>query len=294
MKILLFCPTYEKSKGKLAVWQETIDSIDNLIAPDGIILDVKYSTNNPYPITGNRKTDHENTLCQYRLARQLVLEGDYDALLTIEHDMIVPADALVKMLGTDADVVYGLHRFRQKQPILNCCRDVRSRWADMSISFFPELIKKGQKQGWLKCSGCGFGCTLIHRRVLEKLDFRRNKSGHPAPDLPFAADCLRNNFTQICRFDVQCGHIRPNGEVLWPFTKGGEVDMDNVKIYVMRTFNATISGRSRHFEEGQNTEMPEEEANELARAGYIGIVTPKPAVKVVRKPRSRAKKAVKK
>jgi len=293
MKILLFCPTYELSNGSLAVHKETLASIDNLIIPEGVTVDVNVSNNNPYPITGVTKQDHENTLYQYRHARQMILEGDYDALLTIEHDMIIPEDALVKMLDTDADVVYGLYMFRHRTPILNALRDVKARWVDMSVSFFPELAKKGIKQGWLEVSGSGFGCTLIHRRVLEKLDIRRVENGsHPCPDMPFATDCLRNNFRQICRFDVPCGHIKPDGTVLWPTGEGGEV-VNTIKIYVYRSFNASISGRSVHFEEGTESEIPEANADQFVRAGYIGIVAPKPAVKVVRKPKTKSKKAVK-
>jgi hypothetical protein len=277
-----------ENSGKLALCERTKKSIYGLRVPDGVKLDTHISNNNPNGITGDRKRDHENTLYQYRFGRQHALNNNYDAMLTVEHDMIIPEDALEKMLNTDADVVYGLYRFRQKQPILNCCRAVRSRWADMSIEFFPELIKKGKRQGILDCSGTGLGCTLIHRRVLEEVDFRRADSGHPSPDLPFSADCLRNNFKQVCRFDVQCGHIKPDGSVLWPFKKEGDV-MSKVKIYVLRTFNANIGGKVQHFEEGSETEIEKEEALDYIRAGYIGLVETKPAVKVVRKPNSKQK-----
>jgi hypothetical protein len=290
VKILLFCPTYTKPGGALAIHGRTQDSIQGLTIPDGVTVDVKISTNNPRPITGETKQDHENTLYQYRLARRMVLDGDYNALLTIEHDMIVPEDTLIKMLDTDADVVYGLYLFRHMTPVLNCLRAVKSDWVDMSITYFPEIAEQGYKQGWLECSGSGFGCTLMHRRVLEMIDFRRSDSGHPTPDMPFATDCLRNNYKQVCRFDVVCGHIKPDGTVLWPFENGGV--MSKVKIYVYRSFNAVVGERSAHFEEGQVTEMPADIAGEFVRAGYIGIID-EPAVKVVRKPRAKPSKAVK-
>lgn len=292
MRILLFCPTHTKPDGELAVHKRTLASINALIIPDGVDVDVHISNNNPHPITGVSKQDHENTLYQYRFARQRMLNEGYDAVLFIEHDMIIPEDALVKLLDTDADVVYGLYLFRHTSTLLNCLRDVRARWVDMSVTFFDELREQGYKQGWLACSGSGFGCTLIHRHVLEQIDFRRAESGHPVPDMPFATDCLRAGYKQICRFDVQCGHIKPDGAVLWPSKEGGDV-MANVKIYVYRSFNANIGGKTEHFEEGENTEMPEQYAGEFVRAGFIGIVQEKPAVKVVKKPASKPRKAVK-
>lgn len=292
MKILLYCPTYEVSKGKLAAHQATLDSIDALIIPDGVDMDVSIDPYNPLPVTGIAKQDHENTLIKYRRARQRVLAQHYDVVLFIEHDMIVPEDALVKMLNTDADVVYGLYLFRHVSPVLNCLRDVKARWVDMSVTFFDELREKGYKQGWLECSGSGFGCTLIHRHVLERIDFRRAESGHPVPDMPFATDCLRAGYKQICRFDVQCGHIKTDGSVIWPSKTGGDI-MANVKIYVYRSFNANISGKTEHFEEGEKAEMPEQYAGEFMRAGYIGVIEDKPAVKVVSKPKQKATKTVK-
>jgi hypothetical protein len=293
MKILLYCPTYTKDDGELALHPETQESINNLIIPEDVTLDIEIDAYNPLPITGISKTDHENTLLKYRKARQKVLSEGYDALLTIEHDMIIPEDALVKMLNTDAVVVYGLYLFRHINPILNALRAVKAQWADMSLSFFPEIVEKAANQGWIECSGAGYGCTLIHRQALERLDFHRTENGHPCSDMPFATDCLREGFKQICRFDVLCGHIKPDGEVLWPSLKGEDYMNENIKIYVFRSFNANIDGRTQHFEEGEESEIPKKYADDFIRAGFITDVRAEPAVKVVRKPKSKPTKAVK-
>lgn len=288
MRILLYCPTYTKDDGELAMRTETQESISNLIIPNGVQVDMWIDAYNPLPVTQDRKIKHENTLLKYRKARRWTLDKNYDALFTIEHDMIIPADALEKMLNTSADVVYGLYMFRQRPPMMNALRYTSGRYSDMSVSNFPELIAKGKRQGWLEVSGAGFGCTLFYRKVLESLDFHRALGGTPIPDLPFATDCIQNGFKQVCRFDVLCGHIKPDGTVLWPLNKGGD-SVNKVKIYVYRTFNATIAGRSQHFEEGSETDIPEEYADDFARAGFIGIIPDKPAVKVVRKPTSKQK-----
>lgn len=291
MKILLYCPTYTLPNGELAMRKQTHDSINALMIPDGVTLDIAIDTYNPLPVDTDRKNRHENTLIKYRMARQRVLSEGYDALWTVEHDMIVPEDALVKMLDTDADVVYGLYMFRHLTPMMNALRATSGRYSDMSVSKFPELLAKGKRQGWLEVSGAGNGCTLIYRRVLEKIDFRRAYGGVPIPDLPFATDCIQNGFKQVARFDVPCGHIKPDGTILHPFMEGG--DSVSIKIYVYRSFNANIAGRSQHFEEGAETEIPEEYAEDYVRAGFIEILKPKPAVKVVTKPKTSSRKAVK-
>ena len=288
VKILLFCPTYKLASGELAVHKETLESIEKLTIPDGVELEVEISTNNPNKITGNSKQDHENTLYQYRYARQRILSGDYDYLFTVEHDMIIPEDALTKMLATDADVIYGLYLLRHFKPVLNALRSVNSRWPDASLTMFPEIVKKAKAQGWIEVSGVGFGCTLIKRRVLEKLDMRRSEiGGHPCPDMPLAADCMRNGFKQICRFDVICGHIKPDGDVLIPFERGENMSK-SIKIYVMREFVANIGGKSVPYKEGATAEMPEEYVDDYMRCGFIAYAA-EPAVKVVNKPTLRTK-----
>ena len=297
MKILLFCPTYKLDNGELAIRNETLESISKIKVPEGVDLEVEISTNNLKAITGIRNVDHENTLHQYRYARQRILDGNYDYLFIVEHDMIIPEDALVKMLATDADVVYGLYLFRQGKPLLNAARAVNSKWPDMSLTNFPEIVKKAREQGWIEVSGFGFGCTLIRRKVLETFEMRRNETvGSPCPDMPFAADCLKHGFKQICRFDVICGHIKPNGDILIPFERGetmSETMSETIKIYVMRSFNANIDGKSVPYKEGAIAEMPVEYANDYRRCGFITFAE-EPAVKIANKPQAKAVKTVKK
>jgi hypothetical protein len=185
-------------------------------------------------------------------------------------------------------VIYGLYLLRHFKPVLNALRSVNSRWPDASLTMFPEIVKRAKAQGWIEVSGVGFGCTLIRRKVLEKLDMRRSEiGGHPSPDMPFAADCMRNGFKQICRFDVICGHIKPDGDVLIPFERGENMSK-SIKIYVMREFVANIGGKSVPYKEGATAEMPEEYVDDYMRCGFIAYAA-EPAVKVVNKPTSRTK-----
>lgn len=294
MKILLFCPTWSDN-GVLAVRQETLDSISGLIIPENVSLTIKISDNNLRARTGDRRGDHENTLHQYKLARFITLNEGYDYLFTVEHDMIIPPDALVNLLEVDAGVAFGVYRFRQKPAVLNIYRSVnkKARWAGQSLDYFPDLLKKAQSEVITECSGLGFGCTLIKREVLEKVEMRRFEvGGHPSPDMQFAADCVRLGIVMKAHFGVSCGHIKPNGTVLWPEDR--EDDMKNIKIYINKPFRYTVGGRSTRFKEGEEVEFPEEAALELARGGYLTILEPEsPAVKVVNKPKGNVAKAVK-
>ena len=277
MKVLLYCPTYHYNDGELAIFPETLESIDNLEIPDGVKVKVEIGTDNPYPLTGDGAKDHQNTLHQYKKARLWALRGRYDALLTIEHDMIVPPDALVNLLDTKGDVIYGIYPLRRGLPILNIAVPVDDHWLGRSISSFPRIYEKAWKRKEFECVGYGLGCTLIHRNVLSDIDFRFNdKINHPAPDLVFSLDCVKAGFRQVARFDVKCGHIKADGVVLYPQPDGWNLKKYKAikksatyMVEIVTNFVACIGGRSVTCRSGDMIEMSIAEADNYSRAGYV-------------------------
>lgn len=217
--ILVFTPTRR-------VWERSLRSIFRL-AWDGPIhflftRDNPYATGEPegpYRIPGYR----DNILHNYVNGRKAFLAGDYDAMLTVEADMIVPEDALQKLAAVDADVAYGLYCWRHGRPLWNPYIGETNR----SIALDPETAR----DAWgkvIECRGVGLGCTLIHRHVLEALIFRGGSSTYSC-DWYFAIDLLAEEFVQKAHLGVVCGHIadvvaqltqHPTAElsprVIWP------------------------------------------------------------------------------
>lgn len=75
------------------------------------------------------------------------------------------------------------------------------------------------KEVWGKVAetkGVGMGCTLIHRNVLEAIEFRNAPNDEVADDWLFSLDCVEHGFKQMHDFGVVCGHIMPDGNVVWP------------------------------------------------------------------------------
>lgn len=262
MKILLFCPTYERN-GLDEFWPDSQASFAALRAPDGVEVTRMVGRDNPYDIRVNHR--YRNTLHQFRNAQRLALEGGYDALCTFESDMIVPEDGLIKLWGTPADVVYGLYVLRHGSNVVNAFRMLEgSPNIDQSISMFPDLYDQGVRDGQLKVSGCGTGFTLIRRAVLERFELRAWDDGTSyAPDWALASDCQAAGITQICRFDVICGHIEDSGRILWPGRTGV-----NVKVFVRETFTKGIV-----YTAGETAEMPAGDAAEMSRCGFVEILT---------------------
>lgn len=163
---------------------------------------------------------------QYNEARRMVLDLGYDALLTIECDMLPPPNALRRLWQTGADVAYGLYVFRRPPWEWNAYVHVQGM-AGASWCGFPELVAKEWGEV-TEVEGMGLGCTLIQRRVLERVEFRAHGGFHGDGqrshcDWYFAQDCRQMGFTQRADLSVICGHIHPTDEagtggpsVLWP------------------------------------------------------------------------------
>lgn len=208
--VLVFTPVYRLEP-------ETVDAIFAL-EWDGPISFL-FQRDNPHPGTG-RETGVRNHLHQYRRGREAFLQGRYDAMLTIESDIIPPPDTLKRLAALDADVAYGAYVFRNS-PVLNLFHVYAMPPAQRARNVGKSLSITGgwpPKQDVIDVSGAGLGCTLIKRHVLEAIDFRTLQTLSPGAhcDSWFTADVWKRGYTMKADTRVVCGHKREDGEVLWP------------------------------------------------------------------------------
>jgi len=159
---------------------------------------------------------YNNVVGKYNDARRALLAGDYDALMTVESDTIVPKDALRRLIAADADVAYGLYVWRHGYPFWTAYTKVREA-EGVSLSSSPELAR----ELWGKVidtEGVGNGCTLIRRHVMEALEFRWSLGEFGCCDWHLSLDCQELGFTQKHDLGLVCGHIAtdPIYRILWP------------------------------------------------------------------------------
>lgn len=158
---------------------------------------------------------NETVTAKYQLAQDVFLAGDYEYMACLEYDMICPEDALQRLVALDADIAYGLYALRHPGHIhwnaANRVEFVGAAW----LSNDPD----NARAAWghvAKVQGCGLGCTVIKRRVLETLRFRNWRG--VSNDWALACDAREAGFTQVLDLRVICGHmtLTPSPRVLWP------------------------------------------------------------------------------
>jgi hypothetical protein len=183
---------------------------------------------------------YENIAFKYNQAREMVLNGDYDALFTVESDMIIPPIALQRLTRIDTDVAYGLYVSRHGYHNWLCADYLTEKTATF-ISDDLDYCRKAYGSV-IESEGVGMGCTLIWRRVLEKVEFRYDakiQSDIRGQDWFFALDVDQALFEQKHDLGVVCGHINiDNRQVYWPepmFTGGYAIEyLDPSKTRIMK------------------------------------------------------------
>jgi hypothetical protein len=227
---------------------------------------------------------------KYNRAREMALSGGYDAMLTVEADMIPPSNALKRLAGAESDISYGLYVSRHgKHP-----------W--LTLSNVTEQVRgsKGMGETWqereamwgkvVNTAGVGLGCTLIRREVLEEISFRV-KDKFIANDWYFAIDARKKGFTQAHDCSVVCGHV-DNYRVLWPDIANGyrvidEEQIDIQELLVMadgKYITLTTLDMGDHFvKPGEKIKLADEVAEVLLKKRAIKPVA-KAEIKVTGAP----------
>ena len=234
-KVLIYCPLTPKAP---RVHQRTLDSIFALKWEGH--ADIVFGKHDRYLPLKRDISNYENErnrdiAAKYNRARVMTLEGGYDALMTIEADMIPPENALERLDRVDADIIYGLYVSRHgKHPwlsMMNVTEQVRGS-AGMGETWQEREAMWGEVVDTL---GVGLGCTLIRRDVLETIPFRV-KDEMIANDWYFAIDAREMGFSQVHDCSVICGHI-DDYRTLWPDVADGWRATDEEKINIQELLN---------------------------------------------------------
>ena len=220
-KVLIGTVTYE---GKDYIQEEHEQAIQNIKYPNTSRLVVDNSRGTSYVETLRRRgvnavtvergeSSHEAIKNGYQRLWNHVLDNDFDYLLTVESDLIPQRDVIDRLLMHDRPIVgswYFLGKKDQNAALQPCIMvdkkdeetgHIGSKMLgaieneDGTKNLDVGVIQQWYNSGLRRCHGCGFGCTLIHRSIIEaipELDYVKTDTHEKHTDSWFYYQ-LRNN-----------------------------------------------------------------------------------------------------
>lgn len=167
------------------------------------------------PVGGDNYADpYETIVRKYSQAREVFLKGAWDYFWCVECDMVLPLDALSKLLALDVPIAYGLYCWRRQPYEWSAYTELHERYG-VPISDSPTAARAA----WgnvIDVAGIGQGCTLVKREVMEAIPYRYTKG--VSSDWNFSLDALKLGVRQVCDLSVVLGHMTmtPSPCIIYP------------------------------------------------------------------------------
>lgn len=211
-KVLVGCPTYD---GKAYCFNAYAEAVLNLDYDNYDILLVDNSRTEDYlnrikeklpSIRTRRFETPKETLAEARnVLREKFLEGDYDYLLSLEQDIIPPADVIQNLLSSKKDIIAGHYIVPMKiDGKLGAVSTVLIKNKDKLITLPREL---SETKEIMEIEACGLGILLISRKVLENVKFRTEKESKAWDDMFFSKDAKKEGFKIFLDPTIKCKHL---------------------------------------------------------------------------------------
>ena len=186
MRCLIAVPTFEN------IQPETFKSIYGLDIPEDFECDFTF-------IRG-----YDCAIARNKVAKAAL---EYDYLLSIDSDMMIPEDALRKLYEAGFDICFGVYP-RSTGDGTNIIKPSMRDFVDSY--FFAELDKLS---GPISVKAGGFGCALIKTTVFQRVPFpwfkyvAYNDGRTLSEDYYFCKQAGMYDFSLGVEPTVRCGHI---------------------------------------------------------------------------------------
>lgn len=161
-----------------------------------------------YPCIPNIRTRIANSR---EILRKYALDNNYDYFLSLEQDIIAPVDLIERLLSHKKKVVCGVYNKLMK--ITDEGQFLREEEMPLIWIIYEGKLRrfftKDLPENYLiPITASGLGCVLIHRSILEKIEFRSEENNKNFDDLFFYQDLINNLKIQaFCDTTIKCQHL---------------------------------------------------------------------------------------
>ena len=184
MKILLAIPSarYIETECILSLFAMKRKGKMEMLSPSGYAVDVS-----------------RNIIAKY------AMENQFDYILWVDSDMIIPPDTLAKLLSHDKDIVAGVYALK----LLNNKDAVVKRFKQDEDEYENVTIKEiRETKDLMKVDGFGFGCVLTKVSMFEKIPYPwfiyTQEMGE---DIYFCRKAQNEGYELWLDPTIRCGHI---------------------------------------------------------------------------------------
>jgi hypothetical protein len=142
------------------------------------------------------------------LLRKKIIDDGYDYFLNLDQDIIPPNDIIERLVAHKKPVISGLYFVPEGQ------YDNRNNDKMEPVSWINDngrirRLNTAEQSGSdvVKIWTCGTGCILIHRSVLERIEFRFDEYFAYFDDMWFSRDLHFNNIDMFIDTGAKCRHL---------------------------------------------------------------------------------------
>jgi FkbM family methyltransferase len=183
-KILIAVPTNKY------IEPETMKSIYDLVIPHGYTTEFQF-------FYGYQIDQIRNLIAEWG--------KNYDYLFSVDSDIVLPKDSLIKMIAADVDIISGLYIQRTDTPTLELYKHTGENIHIDELMGIPDIFE---------VSACGMGCCLIKGELFRKMPYPhfkyRSAINHAetlSEDVYFCLSAAQHGYKTWADKTIICDHI---------------------------------------------------------------------------------------
>jgi len=191
MKILAHMPVY--------IFMQ--DVVDAFRAVDKGSHEVNYLiSSSPHPESINKQElkhispeGRKNLIYKMEAARRIAITENYDYLFNVEHDNVIPKNALAVLAATGKDLISGIYRYRPSRKPDTPLMPEKKKGVCFEDSDLDTGVQPAHLIPW--------GCTLFSRDVFTQMAFTIGLDGE------YTIKCEKTGIKRWVHTGVRVSHI---------------------------------------------------------------------------------------